>query len=121
MTPAQFRRLALSYPGAVEGSHMGHADFRVGGKVFATLGYPDEKFAMVKLSPQDQILIIRDHAAVFAPAAGNWGASGSTLVTLAGASVRAVAPALEAAWRERASKTLVAEFENRPAVRRPAR
>jgi hypothetical protein len=117
MTAAQFRRLALSYPGVIEGAHMGHADFRVVGKVFATLGYPNEKFAMVKLSPQDQSLIMRDHAAVFAPAAGKWGASGSTIVTLSMANSATVSSALEAAWRNRAPKALIAEFEDRPARR----
>jgi hypothetical protein len=114
MTPAQFRRLASSFPGVTEGAHMGHADFRVAGKIFATLGHPTDRFAMVKLSPQDQSLIMRDHAEIFAPAAGQWGASGSTIVALSKASGRIVGLALEAAWRNRASKTLVAELENRP-------
>jgi len=106
MTPDEFRRLALSLPEATEGAHMGHADFRVGGKIFATLGYPDDRFGVVMLSPQDQDLIMRDHPKTFAPAAGKWGASGSTTVTLRGASKRAVAIALEAAWRKRAPKRL---------------
>ena len=106
MTADEFRRIALSFPEAVEGSHMGHADFRVGGKIFATLGYPNESLAVVMLSPQDQDLIMRDHPKTFAPAAGKWGASGSTTVTLSGASKRAVASALEAAWRKRAPKRL---------------
>jgi hypothetical protein len=105
VTPAEFRRMALSLPEAVEGSHMGHADFRVAGKIFATLGYPDEGFGVVMLSPQDQDLIVRDHPKTFAPVAGKWGASGSTTVALRGAGKRVVAAALEAAWRKRARKT----------------
>ena len=54
MTPAGFRKLALALDGASEGAHGGHADFRSGGKVFATLGYPDETWAMVKLTPDQQ-------------------------------------------------------------------
>lgn len=87
---------------------MGHADFRVGGRVFATLGYPRERCAMVKLTPQDQDLIVRDHPAAFSPAAGKWGASGSTIIDLDQASPRPVTIALQAAWRRRAPKSLLA-------------
>ena len=106
MTAAEFRRMALSFPDVIEGSHMGHADFRVGGKIFATLGYPSDRFGVVMLSPQDQDLILRDYPKTFAPAAGKWGAAGSTTILLRGASKRAVASALEAAWRKRAPKRL---------------
>jgi hypothetical protein len=112
MKAAEFRRLALSFPDAVEGAHMGHADFRVAGRIFATLGHPNDRFAAVMLSPQDQDLIIRDHPKIFAPVAGKWGASGSTNVALGKASARAVMAALEAAWRKRAPKGLIAAFEN---------
>jgi hypothetical protein len=104
VTAAEFRRMALSLPDVIESSHMGHADFRVGGKIFATLGYPSDRFGAVMLTPQDQDLIVRDHPKTFAPAPGAWGASGSTTVLLRGASKRAVAIALEAAWRKRAAK-----------------
>lgn len=106
MTAAEFRRIALGLPEAIEASHMGHADFRVGGKIFATLGYPSEQFGVVMLSPEDQDLIMRDHPTTFAPAAGKWGASGSTTIALRGANRRAVTIALEAAWRKRAPKRL---------------
>ena len=114
MTPAQFRRLALRFPDVVEGSHMGHADFRVGNRIFATLGYPDDRFAVVMLSPADQDLIMRDHPESFAPVKGAWGASGSTTVTLKALgpkSAAVVAAALEAAWRKRAPKRLLAALE----------
>jgi len=113
VTPAQFRRLALSFPDVVEGSHMGHADFRVGKRIFATLGYPDDRYAVLMLTPADQDLIVRDQPASFAPVKGGWGASGSTTVILAKARVRATTAALEAAWRRRAPKKAVAEFEQR--------
>jgi hypothetical protein len=104
MTAAEFRRIALSLPDAVEASHMGHPDFRVGGKIFATLGYPSAGYGVVMLSPQDQDLMVRDFPKNFAPVRGSWGASGSTTVLLRGASKRAVTTALESAWRKRAPK-----------------
>jgi len=102
MNADQFRRLALSHPGAQEGAHMGHADFRVGGKIFATLGYPNEHCAVVMLTPQDQDMMVRDHPGTFSPVASTWGAFGSTTVDLAGADMDIVAIAVEAAWRKRA-------------------
>jgi hypothetical protein len=110
MTADEFRRIALSFPEAVESSHMGHADFRVGGKIFATLGYPNEQFGVAMLTPQDQDLLMRDYPKTFSPAAGAWGAKGSTVILLRGASKRAVRLALEAAWRKRAPKRLAAEL-----------
>ena len=106
MTPAEFRRLALSLPSVEEKAHMGHPDFRVGGKICATLGYPDTRFGTVMLSPQDQDLLIRDHPKAFVPVAGAWGRAGSTSVLLRLAPRRTVAVALEAAWRRRAPKKL---------------
>jgi hypothetical protein len=119
MTADEFRRLALSFPGAVEGSHMGHADFRVGGKIFATLGWPNERYGAAMLTPQDQDLLVKDHSKTFAPAAGAWGASGSTTILLRGASKRAVGIALEAAWRKRAPKGLSAESRGKRASSAP--
>jgi hypothetical protein len=71
MTPNQFRRIALSLPDAVEGAHMGHADFRVGGKVFATLGYPDRSFGMVQLTPEQQAMLVATTPG-FKPVPGGW-------------------------------------------------
>jgi hypothetical protein len=110
MTAADFRRIATSFPEAVEGSHMGHADFRVRGKIFATLGYPNDEYAVVMLSPADQELIVRDHPKAFAPVAGKWGASGSTTVLLKAAAKRIVTLALESAWRKRAPKRLASSL-----------
>lgn len=116
MTPAEFRRLALRLPEAIEGAHMGHADFRVGGRIFATLGHPNAEFAVVMLSPQDQDLIVRDHPRAFAPVKGAWGAAGSTTIALnelGPRSAAAVAAALEAAWRKRVPKRVLAALERR--------
>jgi hypothetical protein len=109
MSPAEFRRLALALPGVTERSHMGHPDFRVAGKIFATLGYPDDRFGTVMVSPQEQDYLVRRHA--FTPAAGAWGRSGSTSVKLAAASRRAVTLALESAWSRRAPKKLRSQYE----------
>src|SRR5262249_21685411 len=81
VTAGQFRKLALSLPEAVEAEHMGHPDFRVGGKIFATLG-PDEKWGMVKLQPDQQASLMASEPNVFQPASGAWGKNGSTIVRL---------------------------------------
>lgn len=106
MTPAEFRRIALGFPEVTEASHMGHPDFRVGNKIFATLGYPGDLFGTVILSPQDQDFFVRNHPKAFAPAKGGWGKAGATTVTLRAASKRAATIALEAAWKRRAPKRL---------------
>ena len=99
MTPDQFRRLALSQPQAVEGSHMNHADFRVGKRIFATLGYPDADWAMVKLSPDQQRALVAAQPRVFVPANGAWGQRGSTLAKLDRLDDRTAADALRMASR----------------------
>jgi hypothetical protein len=99
MTADEFREMALSLPEAVEIGHMGHPDFRVGKKIFATLGYPDDGFSMVKLMPEQQALFMESHPKVFSPSKGKWGLGGSTLVALKAARPRAVQQALWMAWR----------------------
>lgn len=111
MTADDFRRMALSLPGATEGAHMGHPDFRVGGKIFATLGYPDKGHAVVRLKPHDQQLISRDHPKAFAPVPGSWGSGGATTVLLRAARKGVVSIALEAAWRKTAPKRLAAQLD----------
>ena len=82
MTPAEFRSVALALPEVVESQHMSHPDFRVGGKIFATLGYPDEGHGMVILPPEEQARLIKAHPNIFAAAKGAWGKGGSTTVRL---------------------------------------
>jgi hypothetical protein len=101
-TPEEFRRIALAFPGAEEGSHMGHADFRVGGKIFATLGSPDEAWGMVALMPEQQEDFMTLGPEAFQPAAGAWGRGGSTLVRLDAAGEALLEAALSAAWARRA-------------------
>ena len=83
MTPNQFGKLALALPDATEGAHGGHPDFRVGGKVFAGLGYPDATFGMVKLTPDQQAMLVEGTPTAFVPIANAWGLKGYTNVTLA--------------------------------------
>ena len=101
-SPDDFRRIALSFEAVEERSHMGHPDFRVGGKIFATLGVPDEAHGMVALMPEQQEDFIALAPDAFRPAAGAWGRGGSTLVKLAAVSDAVLAAALTAAWRRRA-------------------
>jgi hypothetical protein len=107
MIAKDFRQIALSLPEAEERQHMNHPDFRVAGKVFATLGYPDESYGMVKLSPEDQHYFSKDDPEVFAPVKGAWGRSGATTVQLKSAMKVALRKALEAAWRNTAPKRLL--------------
>jgi hypothetical protein len=97
-----FRRLALSLPGAAEVGHMGHPDFRVGGKIFATLGYPDGEWGMVKLTPEQQEAFVSAEPDVFRPVKGAWGRGGATSVSLRTARVRSLRVALTVAWRNAA-------------------
>ncbi|TCS05967.1 hypothetical protein EV278_12642 [Caulobacter sp. BK020] len=110
MTPDDFRRLALALPGAVESSHMGTADFRVG-RIFATLGYPDAAFGMVSLTRDQQEMVTGAEPRVFRLVPGAWGLKGATLVVLAEADELTLSGALEAAWRLKANKRQIALLE----------
>lgn len=111
MTVADFRRMALALPEAIEAAHMDHPDFRVCKKIFATLGYPESGWGMVKLTPaQQQRLVARDPG-VFVPAAGAWGRAGATHVRLGAADKRTIRKALTAAWCNTAPKTLARQVE----------
>lgn len=83
---------------------MGHADFRVAGRIFASLGYPDVSRAMVKLPQEDQVFLLRSCETGFAPASGAWGRAGATLVQLKIAPKRTVRAALEIAHAAVASR-----------------
>ena len=112
MTADEFRSLALSLPEAIEAAHMGHPDFRVRGKIFATLAPPDQDWGMVKLTPAEQAVFLRTEPDVFQPAKGAWGRRGCTMVCLAEATEPAVRQALIAAWRSTAPKRLAQQFES---------
>jgi hypothetical protein len=116
MTPHAFRRLALSLPEAVEVGHMGHPDFRVNGRIFATLAYPDEGYGMVKLTPEQQEAFVSAEPEVFRPVKGGWGLRGATLVALRPARTKSLRVALAAAWQNQAPPKL-----RRPVSSRRAR
>jgi hypothetical protein len=109
MTPSDFRRLALSFPEATEQSHMDHPDFRVAGKIFATLGYPEQGWAMVKLTPIEQEIFMKAQRSVFSPCAGAWGRRGATSIRLKAARKPTVRRALQAAWLLAAPKSLTSQ------------
>ena len=111
MTIAQFKKIALALPEAVESAHMGHPDFRVKGKVFASLGYPDAGHGMVRLVPGQQALFVDAEPAMFFPAKGAWGKQGATCIVLRAATAKPLRAALTAAWRNTAPGPLVRAFD----------
>ncbi len=113
MTPAEFRSLALSFSKAVESAHMSHPDFRVSGRIFATLGYPDEEWGIVKLIPDEQANFIRADPDVFRPVKAAWGRRGYTNVHLSAAKVDKVREALGVAWCNAAPKRLIRPEQGR--------
>ena len=106
MTTDGFRRLAMRMPEAAEVGHMGHPDFRVRGKIFATLGYPTGEWAVVVLAPEQQEAFCTAEPSVFVPVKGKWGARGATTVRLRPARASSVRLALLAAWRKVAPREL---------------
>jgi len=108
MSANRFRRIALSLPEATEGAHQDHADFRVGKRIFATLGYPDEAWGMFKLTPEQQSMLAEAEPDIFRPVPGGWGKSGSTNVRLSKADAITLRSALSMAWRNVAPKSLIA-------------
>ena len=106
MRPHEFRRLALGMKGVVEGAHMGHPDFRVNNRIFATLHH-DAQFGMVKLTPDQQQSFVRDHPETFAPEKGAWGRSGCTSVRLGSVDEDTLGEALTLAWQNTATTNVV--------------
>ena len=111
MTADEFREIALSLAEVEERSHMGHPDFRVGRKIFATIA-PDGERGMVKLTPEQQAILTRAEPAAFEPASGAWGRNGSTMVTFAEADEATVRQGLAAAWKNTAPKKLLRDAES---------
>jgi predicted DNA-binding protein (MmcQ/YjbR family) len=116
LTADQFRRLALNLAGAEEHAHHHHPDFRVNGKIFATLGYPDETRAMVILTPEQQAEFLNDYPEIFAPAAGAWGRNGSTTIALPKATKTILQPAVQGAW-QKAVSAVAAKKKKKPTSR----
>jgi len=109
VTANEFRRLALAQPEAIESIHMDHPDFRVCGKIFATLGHPDKGWGMVKLTPEQQHYFSKAEPEVFVPVKGAWGRRGATSVNLKSARKKILLKALREAWRNTAPKTLLGQ------------
>ena len=98
MRPNDFRKIALRFQDAIEGEHMAHPDFRVNGRIFATL-HPDGKLGMVKVTPDQQRDFIHEHPATFTPASGAWGRQGCTMVQLSAVDEETLGEAMTLAWR----------------------
>jgi hypothetical protein len=118
-TVADFRRIALSFEGAVESSHMGSPDFRVGDRIFATLAAQAKGYGNVKLTPEQQADFVRELPDVFLPVGGGWGKTGMTHVHLAQASEDVLAGALRTAWQLRLENNTKAKKKRAPSGRRP--
>jgi len=107
-SPTIFRRIALAMKGAVEGAHMGHPDFRVSKRIFASL-HSGDQFGMVKVTPYQQQALIRRHPAAFSPEAGAWGRAGCTRVALHAVDEDTLGEAITLAWQT------LANAEGKPA------
>jgi hypothetical protein len=104
MTIEDFRRIALSLPGAEESSHFGQPDFRVGGRIFATLAAAKQGYGNLMLTPEQQAAFVEELPDVFLPIPGGWGRNGATHIRLAAASEDVLAGALHTAWKLRIDK-----------------
>jgi hypothetical protein len=115
MDAEDFRRIALSLDGAEEGSHMGSPDFRVGGRIFATLASQKQGYGNLMLTPEQQAAFVEELPEVFVPIAGGWGRMGATHIRLAKANQDVLAGALRAAWKLRLEKNA------KPSRKKPGR
>ena len=113
MTAADFRRMALSFPGAEESSHMGAPDFRVGSRIFATLASEHEGYGDLMLSPEQQAEFLADSSDLFLPAKGGWGRMGITHIRLAQALEDSLHAALQTAFELRVQKNTKARTKSR--------
>ena len=107
MSSSRFRLIALSLPGAIEGAHRGRTDFRAGKRIFATLGYPDQEWGTLILTPEQQFVLVEAEPDIFRPVPGGWGKGGNTNVRLARADQTTLQSALTLAWTNVAPKALL--------------
>ncbi len=101
MTPADFRRIALSLPDVEEVSHAGLPAFRVGGRRFASLASQAEGYGNLTLTPEQQAAFVEAAPAIFLPIPGGFGRMGHTHIRLAAANEDVLRGALQAAWKLR--------------------
>jgi len=118
MNAADFRRIAISLEGAEEGSHMGAADFRVGGRIFATLASQSQGYGNLMLTPEQQSAFVEELPDVFVPIAGGWGRMGMTHIRLAAANEDLLAGALRTAWKLRIEKNGKVDKKKRTPAKR---
>lgn len=118
MDGEDFRRIALSLEGAEEGSHMGAADFRVGGRIFATLASQKQGFGNLMLTPEQQATFVDELPEVFVPVAGGWGRMGATHIRLTAANEDVLRGALRTAWQVRIENNALAPRRRRAPRRR---
>jgi hypothetical protein len=118
MDAEDFRRLALSLEGTEEGSHMGSPDFRVGGRIFATLASQSQGYGNLMLAPKQQVAFVEELPEVFVPIAGGWGRTGMTHIRLAAADEDVLAGALRTAWKLRLDKNARSDRKIRAASRK---
>ncbi len=118
MDANDFRRIALSFEGAEEGSHMGNPDFRVGGRIFATLASADKGYGNLMLTPEQQAAFVEELPEVFVPIAGGWGRMGATHIRLAAAKPEVLAGALQTAWKLRSAKNVKSGQKRRALAKR---
>jgi len=104
MTVDDFRRIALSLEGAAESSHMGQLDFRVGGRIFATLAAASQGYGNLMLTPEQQAALVEELPEVFVPIAGGWGRNGATHIRLSAVNEDVLVGALRTAWKLRVQK-----------------
>jgi hypothetical protein len=121
MTADDFRRIALSLEGAEEGSHMGQADFRVGGRIFATLAAQRQGYGNLMLTPELQADFVGELPAVFIPIAGGWGRNGATHIRLAAANEDLLTGALRTAWKLRVERNKESGSKSRSKSKTPRR
>lgn len=117
MNAADFRRIALSLPGAEEGSHMGSPDFRVGGRIFATLAAQKLGYGNLMITPEQQAQFVAEAPEVFVPIAGGWGRNGATHIRLSAANEDVLTGALRTAWKLRVEKNASAGKKRAPRKR----
>lgn len=113
MKAADFRRIALSFDGAEEGSHMGAADFRVGGRIFATLAAESQGYGNLMLNPEQQAAFVAEQPDLFVPVFGGWGRMGATHIVLAKANEDTLRGALTTAWKLRREKNEASKKKTR--------
>jgi hypothetical protein len=116
MTASDFRRIALSFEGAEESSHMGSPDFRVGGRIFATLASQDKGYGNLMINPEQQAAFVAEQPEVFVPIAGGWGRMGMTHIRLTAANEDILRGALYTAWKLRVEKNQTAGRKSRIAT-----